>query len=118
MMCVFFSVLSVSVYTVRLYSITCGNNASISNFRGENTSKKLDTLLSCRSQCPVLNCLSVHALISLMGAHALRREDEFVKPARVAGGLIKSLRISKKLSLYLGDRDPYWTIHCLRRHTK
>jgi len=42
----------------------------------------------------------VHALIALVGAHALMREDELVKPAGVTGGPIKGLRVSKKLSLF------------------
>ena len=47
------------------------------------------------------------------GAPALIREDDVVKPASVAGGSKKGLRVLREIGFLPDDEEPHWTIPCL-----
>lgn len=77
-------------------------------FRHSNSNKYNNTVifsLKRKAQLPfagfgVLELAGAHALTDLVGAHALMRGNELVKPARIVGGPIKGLHVSKKNCLY------------------
>ena len=49
-------------------------------------------------------------------ASTLMREEDLVKPARIAGGSIKGLRVLRENGSRPDDGEPHWTNPCLWRH--
>uniref|UniRef100_A0A2S2PEZ4 Uncharacterized protein n=1 Tax=Schizaphis graminum TaxID=13262 RepID=A0A2S2PEZ4_SCHGA len=92
-------------------------------------------MVQCRSQSPVwwvcvtpallrddtnywCACTQERDVTRKGGMSTLMREDDVVKPASVAGGSIKGLRVFREIGSLPDDEEPHWTIHCLWRHTK
>ncbi|KAE9525038.1 hypothetical protein AGLY_014452 [Aphis glycines] len=73
--------------------------------RNRNLKSSLNSLLAKFLNTPLgtpalVRLDGTRALIALKGAHVLMRGDDLVKSARVAGGPIKGLCVTKKYSLY------------------